>query len=1027
MSFAPDPSQSRVLEHADGPLLVTGGPGTGKTAVLRERFARLIEGGADPERVALVVGSGRARRESREHLLGRLPMSLPDLRVMTIHGLAYHVMGLRHGALDYDAPPEILPAADQFSRVRDLLAGEDQADWPAYGSMLRLRGFADQVRQFLARSQEALLKPEDIRRRAADAGLSGWAELAGFLERYQRGLDDQGLVDFAGLVEQAAAAAPKGEPPYDHLLVDDYQDTTFAAEALLSGLRPATLVVAGSPDAHVFSFQGSTDEPIRHFVEHFPGAGAITLDVNHRSPQAVSVEALTATHESEELGAVTRALRRFHVDEGIPWNRLAVVVRRQSTQAAGLVRALDDAGIPRWTSERGLSLAAEPATAPLVLALRWLAAPDGRDALVESVLTSDLARVAPALARGMVRTAVQAGQSPADALEHTGALPEDVAGDVHALRETLARAEAVAERSALDAFAILWRALPSSRRLVEEADREPRARRDLDAVVAFAGTVAASAAGGERPVAAFLADLDAGAGGPGTDVAAGPQPDAVRVLTAHGAVGTEFDVVVVVGAVEGNFPSLSRPEPMFDLAVLERRVSQSERNRLRLADERRLFRMVLGRARRAVVLTATDRQDDDTLSARSRFVEEAGATWRRLDGVPGAPLSTADAAATWRRALARADTAAPRRLAAIEGLSALGAQPARWWFQRGWTDTGRPLREGVRVSYSRLSTLENCELQYVLNEELGLGSPSGYQAWVGHLVHTLIEEYENGDLPQTLEGLIDAAGQRWRQAEFPSFAVSHAFRRLVTEVMLPNWHRTYGESPSLGREVRFEFAFDGATVSGVIDRIESITSGGNRIVDYKTGKADKAGKADENLQLGIYTIAVDEAAELQSYQPIRAVQLAFVRGREGREGVAPVGWQPSGDERPAYLDGMRERLSGLIGRIRTLTEDEVYRPNPGANCRFCDFKTLCSLWPEGAPVFPVAEGLATTEPDRTTDVAETPVEASILELELEPEPEPVEPERAESEPVEPGLEPDPAESVPVTSWGQAAFPLEGSP
>ncbi len=1009
MTFEPDPSQSRVLDHASGPLLVTGGPGTGKTAVLRERFARLIEGGADPERVALVVGSGRARREAREHLLARMRMSLPDLRVMTIHGLAYHVVGMRHPSLDYAQPPEILPATDQFSRVRDLLAGEDPVDWPAYGSMLRLRGFADQIRQFLARAQEALLEPDDIRRRAEGAGLGGWGELAGFLERYQRGLDDQGLVDFAGLVEQAAAAAGQGQPPFDHLLVDDYQDTTFAAEALLAGLRPATLVVAGDQGAHVFSFQGTTDEPIRHFADRMPGAAHVELEVDHRSQGAVAVDAVTASHESEELAAVTRALRRFHVDEGTPWGRLAVVVRRHGTQAAGLVRALDDAGIPRWTAERGLSLAAEPATAPLVLALRWLAAPDERDALVESVLASDLARVPPAIARGMVRAAAQAGQPPASALEHTEDLPDGTAADVRALRGTLARAEGVAGRSVLDAFSILWRDLPSSRRLVAEAEHDPRARRDLDAVVALAGTV--SEAGG-RPIAAFLEDLDAGAGGPGLDAPGGPAPDAVHVLTAHGAVGTEFDAVVVVGAVEGYFPSLSRPEPMFDLAALERRISQSERNRLRLADERRLFRMVIARARRAVVLTATDRQDDDTLSARSRFVEESGATWRRLDGVAGAPLSTAEAAATWRRTLATGP-ASSARLAALDGLAALGVDPARWWFQRGWTDNDRPLHETVRVSYSRLSTLENCELQYVLNEELGLGSPSGYQAWVGHLVHTLIEEYENGKLPQTLDGLREAAEHRWRQAEFPSFAVSEAFRRLVAEVMLLNWHRTYGESPSLGREVRFEFGFDGATVTGYIDRIEGITSGGNRIVDYKTGKIDRAGKAEENLQLGIYTIAVDEAEALEEFRPIRAVQLAFVRGREGRDGVAPLGWMPSGDEREAYVTGMRERLSGLIGRIRTLTEDEVYRPNPGANCRYCEFQTLCSLWPEGTPVFPVASKM---NHDADAGDPGPEIDRPVQRDDVVEPPSPSKPPPHADEPVE--------DTVPVANWGQTSFPWE---
>jgi superfamily I DNA/RNA helicase len=56
--FSPDHAQTQVLQHPGGALLVVGAAGTGKTAVLRERFARLIEDGAEPERVALVVGSG---------------------------------------------------------------------------------------------------------------------------------------------------------------------------------------------------------------------------------------------------------------------------------------------------------------------------------------------------------------------------------------------------------------------------------------------------------------------------------------------------------------------------------------------------------------------------------------------------------------------------------------------------------------------------------------------------------------------------------------------------------------------------------------------------------------------------------------------------------------------------------------------------------------------------------------------------------------------------------------------------------
>src|SRR6266542_1362496 len=164
--------------------------------------------------------------------------------------------------------------------------------------------------------------------------------------------------------------------------------------------------------------------------------------------------------------------------------------------------------------------------------------------------------------------------------------------------------------------------------------------------------------------------------------------------------------------------------------------SQPGLNRPRVRDERRLFHVVASRARRRVVFTASEPHAEATvLTARSRFVSELGVAWTPAPRGPFAePLSIAEAAATWRRAFA--DTSQPprRRLAALRGLLALGNNPARWWFQRDWTGSDRPLHENIRVSFSKLDTLENCALQYVLSEELGLEGRAGYYAWVGHLV-----------------------------------------------------------------------------------------------------------------------------------------------------------------------------------------------------------------------------------------------------------------------------------------------------
>ena len=123
------------------------------------------------------------------------------------------------------------------------------------------------------------------------------------------------------------------------------------------------------------------------------------------------------------------------------------------------------------------------------------------------------------------------------------------------------KAALFAGMSVQDAFRVLWEELPCSVRLVDGGGPE------LDTVVTFANVIAEASEQGDAGVAAFLEALDAGEHGPGWTAHDVVGADAVQVLTAHGAVGMEFDTVIVAGATEGNFPSSSRPEPMFDLEV----------------------------------------------------------------------------------------------------------------------------------------------------------------------------------------------------------------------------------------------------------------------------------------------------------------------------------------------------------------------------------------------------------------------------------------------------------------------------
>ena len=101
------------------------------------------------------------------------------------------------------------------------------------------------------------------------------------------------------------------------------------------------------------------------------------------------------------------------------------------------------------------------------------------------------------------------------ALEFTDGLTAEEAAHVEEVRDVLDRAAEAADRSVLDAFAVLWRELPCSRRLVEAADASIDSRRELDSVVAFSSAVAEAGSAADPSVEAFLASVDAGERGPG--------------------------------------------------------------------------------------------------------------------------------------------------------------------------------------------------------------------------------------------------------------------------------------------------------------------------------------------------------------------------------------------------------------------------------------------------------------------------------------------------------------------------------
>ena len=179
---------------------------------------------------------------------------------------------------------------------------------------------------------------------------------------------------------------------------------------------------------------------------------------------------------------------------------------------------------------------------------------------------------------------------------------------------------------------------------------------------------------------------------------------------------------------------------------------------------------------------------------------------------------------------------------------------------------------------------------------------------------------EKGELVKDPRAMVDALEERWRQQEFPSIAVSTAFFTLAKDHMLRNWFENYAERPAAAIERFFEFEFEGANVIGYIDRIGPAVQDGYVITDFKTGKSDSAGPPRDSLQLGIYYLAVQESPDLAEFQPVKTVELAFLRGNWKSPNIDYRKWMVTERDEEAYQAEMRERLATLIARKRDLNE-----------------------------------------------------------------------------------------------------------
>jgi DNA helicase-2/ATP-dependent DNA helicase PcrA len=285
--------QLRAVEHPGGPLLVLAGPGTGKTGVLVQRIAHLVaDRGVRPERILALTFSRRAADEMRARVTAGLPEA-EKVEVRTFHSFALSIVRRHAGSLGLRSAPEIVPTNEQWALVADILGDEDPGAWGLPTGAFDRPATVREVYDLMLRAKEYLLGPKRLHDLGDRTGRPYLVRAGAVLERYGDRLKQAAKADYEGVVQYALRLLrPGGRTAaeisrlYDHVLVDEFQDTNGSQMELLRRLMPGerpNVFCVGDDAQSIYGFRGARIENVRDFAKVFPGTREIHLRTNYRS------------------------------------------------------------------------------------------------------------------------------------------------------------------------------------------------------------------------------------------------------------------------------------------------------------------------------------------------------------------------------------------------------------------------------------------------------------------------------------------------------------------------------------------------------------------------------------------------------------------------------------------------------------------------------------------------------------------------------------------------------------------------
>jgi DNA helicase-2/ATP-dependent DNA helicase PcrA len=953
--FVPNPKQREAIEHVHGPMLVLAGAGTGKTTVLVERIAWLIEQGhAKADEILAITFTENAAGELKgrvERRLGRraaiwsgtfhaycfaiLKRCGRDFHVLTPEDVYVFLrqkigqLGLERFIRPADVGQFLEDLRNFFDRCQEELVGPQQ--FQAYVDALS--STANMPRNCKSKEIEAL-GPEEI--------LARWQEIARVYANAMSLLEQENLGTFGMMISAAVEILESAPEMLEEerrrarfILIDEFQDcnsSNIILAKLLAG-KEQNLLAVGDPDQAIYRFRGASSAAFEEFQRLFPGTRGVILVENQRSRGNILRVAFGAISQNPHVQAIAAGARfersplesgrdrrdlergRFVFDDRVEAvlgpgdEREAADIADEILRAREVSRAKDRTSLAvlyrsHFHREKVIEALAAREIPFLVKSLDILEMPLARDLLA-------------------ILSAV-ANESDADSLFRISALPEfavspqelrarlagagrdrtftDVLGTMESGRRVLAAVRAARDfmtrqkLCAAGALTYLVRqfALPEGdpvvralKRFVGEWEKKPFI--SSQSLSAFMQYLEFYRAGGG--VVPMLSETEMAE-------AEDANPDAVRLMTVHGAKGLEFSQVWVLRAIAPGFPAAYR-EPLFEFPpALRRSVVMGDSKEINEQEERRLFYVAITRAR-------------DRLAIHSRF-------GRGQDRTPPGFLRPLLQSRTLASSLLSRSAHDPGDAPGVE----VEISPAGSWMLLPPNFNG----DELTLSAHAVESYSSCPLKFKLERDWKIPGEAAAAMQYGAAMHTVLRQYYD-PAPQAARPDVEETLRAF-QREFSKAVVEDPVQRNLYERLGEQQLRALiglqprGTVDVVAAEVSFSFPLGSHKVVGRIDRMDRIGENVVRVIDYKTGAAKTSRFADESLQLSIYAMG----ARAMGFVPRELVFLNL----KGNEQVVTM-------RSPAQLERARQKIEEAARGIASA----VFPPRPGQHCQWCAFRRLC--------------------------------------------------------------------------------------